>query len=471
MAIAKQLSEKNIVLKSIRMVLVWCFLSYLRLFAKIALIIHRPVVIGIAGAVGKSTAKEALRAILPNDKSVRAIEGNSESGIPLGILGLDHGTYSVFDWLKAIVLSPFSIGSLKEVSYLLVEYGIDGPFAPKNMGYLLTIVTPDIAMLLNESPAHVGKYDAIVPKKPGIALDEKLQAIVEYMTKDDGKMLEAKTVTLKIINADDPNIVSFAQKKFERGSYATVGKSEGSDVAVLDSFVSTTGTELSFAIHTHQVKENVHIIIPGFALPKETATLLGSVILTGIHLNIPVPTIVDRLQTNFMLPPGRGTILSGKNESIIIDSSYNASSASVLSFLGSLSELKKETKRPTVFLFGDMLELGEYAPMEHNLVSKELVGVVDHLILVGPTLQHLVLPYAEKKKAQFKTVSWFPTAKEAGTYLASMIPKSAIVFVKGSQTLEEAIKLVLVNAEDKSRLCRQDAFWEASKKKRDQWVD
>lgn len=471
MAIGRQLAEKNPVIGCIRSVAVWKFLFYLKLMAKLTLLIHRPTIIGIAGAVGKSTAKEGVAAIITPEAATRIIDGNSETGIPLGILGLSHGHYSVFDWVKALIFAPLRITSLMGIKYLIIEYGIDGPKAPKNMAYLLSIVTPDIAVFLNESPAHVGNYESILPKKETLTEEEKLEKIVSYMTEDDGRMILSRSVHAPIINADDPFVSRFAEDHLTRGSYYTVGSDVGNDIACLDSYPKTDGTEFSFAIHTHQIKETLHLKINGFLLPKESASVLASAILVGIHLGIPLEQIVERLTSTFTLPPGRGTLFTGKEESTIIDSSYNASSASVLSFLSLLSEMKKETKRPTVFLFGDMKELGAYATIEHNKVAKELPGIVDHLILVGPTVQHLVLPYAEKKKAQFKTVSWFPTAVEAGNYLKTNLPKHALVLVKGSQLLEEAIKQLLVNPEDTLRLCRQDAFWQSSKKTRGQWVE
>jgi UDP-N-acetylmuramyl pentapeptide synthase len=471
MALAKNITDKYLPIRILRKIFVWKFLLYLNLWAKIALLIHRPTIIGIAGAVGKSTGKLAISSILAGSAPTRSIDGNSETGIPLGILGISYGNYGILDWIKAVFMAPVHIFSLQGLTYLIVEYGIDGPKAPKNMNYLLSIVTPDIAILLNESPAHVGNYESVLPQKEPLSQEEKLKRIVAFMTADDGLLLTAKTVTCPIVNADDTHIMAFAEKHLIRGRYYTVGVDQGNDVVTLDSYPSIDGTEFSFAIHTHQIKETVHFKINGFLLPKESAAVLGAAMVTGIHVGIPLETIIERLTTTFSLPPGRGTILSGKNESIILDSSYNASSASVLSFVSLLGEMKKETKRPTVFVFGDMKELGEYAPMEHNLVAKTLPGIVDHLILVGPKLQHLVLPYAEKRKAQFKTISWFANSLEAGKYLDSMLPKNALILVKGSQLLEEAIKLILANPKDKKRLCRQDTFWESSKRARNQWVD
>jgi len=73
--------------------------------------------------------------------------GNSETGIPLGILGLKPKTYSKIEWLKLCAAAPANINYLEGTKYLIAEMGIDEPEPPKNMEYLLTILKPDIAVL------------------------------------------------------------------------------------------------------------------------------------------------------------------------------------------------------------------------------------------------------------------------------------------------------------------------------------
>src|SRR5687767_3782416 len=141
-------------------------LLYLKFWAKIALIIHKPITIGIAGSVGKSSARNALYAVLKSQAKTRMVSGNSESGVPLGILGLNVSNYSIAEWIKLITIAPFKIFVLNPYKYLIVEMGIDDPYPPKNMGYLLSIVKPDIAISLNVAATHTMQFEKLLGQKP-----------------------------------------------------------------------------------------------------------------------------------------------------------------------------------------------------------------------------------------------------------------------------------------------------------------
>jgi len=121
-------------------------LSYLRFWAKKALVKHQPTIIGIAGSVGKSSTRNAVEAILKDHFPTISI-GNSETGIPLGILGLKPKTYSKIEWLKLCAAAPANINYLEGTKYLIAEMGIDEPEPPKNMEYLLTILKPGYCCL------------------------------------------------------------------------------------------------------------------------------------------------------------------------------------------------------------------------------------------------------------------------------------------------------------------------------------
>src|SRR5690606_34481941 len=133
----------------------------------------------------------------------------------------------------------------------------------------------------------------------------------------------------------------------------------------------------------------------------------------------------------------------------------------VSAFIDLMKDLKKQTDRPTVFLFGDMRELGEEASETHNEIAEKLPGVMQYVYLVGPLTEKYVLPILKKSK-RIKEVKWFPDAVTAGKYLAEHLPKDALVQVKGSQNtiyLEEAIKSILADPDHERYLTRQDNYW------------
>ena len=187
-----------------RKIFISVVLSYFRFFAKLALFIHKPKVVGITGSVGKSSARNAVSSVLKDYFTIKVIEkGNSETGIPLGILGLTVNDYSIADWLRLMFQAPLGLSYLRGTKYLVVEMGVDDPYPPKNMGYLLTIVKPQIAIFLNAFPVHTLQFEAALTAAEkemtkGDAVG-RIKLIVHKIAKEKGRIITNQDVSLESI--------------------------------------------------------------------------------------------------------------------------------------------------------------------------------------------------------------------------------------------------------------------------------
>lgn len=447
-----------------RSILVAIFLGYLRILARIALYLHKPTVIGITGSVGKSSERDIVYAMLKDYYKARVIEkGNSETGIPLGILGLSVTGYGMLDWFTMLLKAPIGLFYLAHTTHLVIEMGVDEPTSPKNMQYLLTIVKPTISIFLNVHPVHTQQFEKALTHE--VLLDtatdpnKRLAYIKRAIAHEKGKIITTSGCRVGIYNANDLFIKrEIEQVDIPATTLATFGTSDTNTVQYGTYKSQITGTFFTFYVNGENGKESLAIQIQGAILPKEYQEIIAASIAVGKSLKLTNLQISKAIQKNFTVPKGRASILQGIKDSIIIDSSYNASSTSVLAFLKMAAELKRETKRELVFLFGDMRELGEEAAHEHEAVAHEIIKCVDYLYCVGPLTKNYVLPIVENKIP----TSHFQSAKEAGSYLGKNLPARAIVLVKGSQNtiyLEEAVKYMLKNENDKNRLCRQEAYW------------
>ena len=151
------------------------------------------------------------------------------------------------------------------------------------------------------------------------------------------------------------------------------------------------------------------------------------------------------------------SLFKGIKNTIIIDSSYNASKISTLGALDLLNKIGSKRKR--IFVFGDMRELGSQAKIEHEQIAKKILKTVDRLVLIGFLTKKYVLPVVSSKIP----VKWFKNSWLAGDWLKKNINGEEIILVKGSQNTiftEIVVKKLLVNKKDKTRLCRRGKFWD-----------
>ncbi len=431
-------------------------LLYIKILAKLALLIHKPYVIGIAGSAGKSSTRNAIFSIIKSEYKTLLVTGNSESGVPLGILGIEIRNYSILGWIKALIVAPFKVLSTRSYSHMIVEMGIDDPNPPKNMEYLLSIVKPDLSICLNISATHTMQFEKLLPLKPQSMSTHEF--LLDQIALEDTKIITKSNCKIAIFNKDDKYLSKYLNE-FSQPKIYTFGTTSTNDISYVSFSTSLKGS--TFKFKNNQMEHEIHI--EGQILPEVYREVFGASILTGIALSIDIEKIKENLKKNFKLPRGRSSVFKGIKNSTIIDSSYNSSKNSVVSFLDLVKSFKTEGRK-IVFLMGDMRELGNQAESEHKEVATKINSVVDEAYFVGPLTNQYVVPNIKKGIS----TKWFPNALEAGAYLEDNLPSNSIILVKGSQNgiyLEEAIKKILLDKKDYKNLCRQDSNWIKTKER------
>jgi len=438
-------------------------LWYLRFFARIALHRNKPAIIGIAGSVGKSSLKNALFVIFVKFARTKALSGNSETGIPLSILDLDPHDYSYFSWLKNILKAPFQTNSLRKAQYLIAEMGIDDPHPPKNMEYLLNILKPDIAINLNVSATHSQQFEKALPRNK----KKTVENLIDLIALEDTKIITKSQPEIGIYNAENNYIKKYIEEFRKKNTYTTLlsfGSGKNNSIWLKEYEVDLKKTRFVFHINEKKAREFT-LTLRGYILPKAYADTFAAAILAARSVKIPLKVIQDALEEDFNLPPGRANIFEGIRNSIIIDSTYNSSKESVMTFLELLKDLKKKTKRPAVFVFGDMRELGAAAQDEHREVAERALAVANQIYCVGTLTEKYAMPILKNSnKRVYRDAS--KNSVQLGLHLKETLPENAIILLKGSQNeifLEEAVKFILKNPNDEKMLCRQSEFWKNTK--------
>lgn len=432
-------------------------LTYFRFLAQLQLKKIHPRIIGITGSAGKSSTMEAIAAILKEKYTLKVgRKANSESGIPLNILGLSPDSFSLFDWVRLALLAPLKLlTNWKYYDFYLVEMGIDSPFAPKNMSYLLTILQPEIGVFMSADAVHSEPFDPLVK---GNNPEERRASLVQLIAAEKGKLIKSLPAHgLAVLNADQPVLMENATPT--QAKITTFGSHQDATIQISEVTVDTAGTHMVF----HTGEEKVVLHFAKYLLPTHYANTFAAAIAVGQYLEISPYLSCKLLEKNFVLPAGRSNLIAALNGAMILDSSYNASTQPMLDSLQLLSQLKVKRR---LALLGDMRELGSVEQAEHEKVATTAAKVLDEAVLVGPLMQKYVLPILTEKKV---AVRWFANAYQAAEYLKTALKPDDLLLVKGSQNtllLEIAIERLMLHPEQAEELlCRRGAFWDTQREK------
>lgn len=332
-------------------------LNYLKFFARLQLSKVRFIqklkkrqldIVGITGSAGKSSTLFACQAVLSSRFKVKTNDGyNSESGLPLSIIGLKITDYNLLSWLKIILLCPIKLLiNWQSYDILILEMGVDSPTWPKNMDYLLSIVQPNIAIFLNVSSVHVMNFKNL-----------------DQIAQEKAKMVNSSKAA--IINNQDKLVKKYTQNK---------------------NIINLIPTKIKF---------------DQFYLPDIYQISFGAALSLARIFNINYNEAIKNLQTKFTLPPSRSSILEGIKNTTIIDSSYNSSPIACNELLKFLTTFK--TKK--IAILGDMRELGNSSQKEHQKIYDLAVKSADLIISVGPETKK----YFGNKSHKF--TYWWQAAK------------------------------------------------------------
>ncbi|TAL50832.1 UDP-N-acetylmuramoyl-tripeptide--D-alanyl-D-alanine ligase [Patescibacteria group bacterium] len=414
--------------------------------AKKLLADHKPLVIAVAGSVGKTSARNAIASVLSAKFSVGTTikNYNNEFGVPLTILGAESPGKSIFGWLKVLCSRPKAIPEI-----FVLEYGIDHP---GDMQQLCDIVAPDIAVMTRISYVHAEHFRSMeeLAEEKAIVLEHAKQLVV--LNGDDTRVLglEGHVHTPMLtygfsstaqIQASNYQLETREDFFFKPGDYfstirANVTTQDGDQIDL----------ELQNMLGTHSVSA----LLPAIAIAK--------------HLGLSREQILEKLSTT-QFEPGRMNPMPGIKGSLIIDSSYNAAPASVIAALNVLEEFHPSESARRIAVLGHMAELGQYSEQEHHLIGLKVGEVgVDLLVTVGELARDIRRGAIEAGMPEEHT-QHFDSPLDAGRWLDREIRKGDIVLVKGSQSArtEKIVKDVMAEPlRAPELLVRQSTYWTGS---------
>ena len=343
-------------------------------------------VIGIAGSVGKTTAKEMVASVLSRKYNVLKTEKNlnNELGVPLTI---------------------FRIEPEHEVA--VIEMGISD-FG--EMSRLAKMVRPTMAVYTLIGHAHLERLH----DRSGV-LKAKTE-MLDYMPDDSTLFL----------NGDDDllSTLDCRQRKVLYGTRANA------DVKA-ENICSDRLNELSCDIVSG---ESIHVTVPSYGSHMVYAALEGAAV--GIEMGLTDDEISAGVAAYETV--GRRANVIDTGYITLVDDCYNANPDSVMCAIDSLKTINGRK----VCILGDMLEMGENKEELHAQVGRYASdNGVDLLLTVGELSRYTCTAAEEISSLHFETNA------ELISKLPELIKKGDTVLVKASHSMKfdeisEALKLL-----------------------------
>lgn len=395
---------------------------YFRFFAQIQLLLWKPRVIVITGSNGKTTLLHLIESQL-RDKAKYSHHANSAYGIPFNILGLERKTLTLVEWPLLFLLAPFkAFKSTPKEKLYIVEADCDRPGEGE---FLASLLKPEIVIWLSVSKTHSINFSSL----DDIAFE--FGYFFDYCQK------------LAIVNGDN-NLIAKAFKRTKVSVEKISKKNHLTNYQVL-----TDGTRFKINDENYSFK---------FLLPEDTFYSISATISLLSYLNLKLDPTFGRLT----MPPSRSSCFKGIKNTTIIDSSYNATPASMNA---ALNMYKKYPAKIKWAVLSDMVELGQEEKIEHQKLAKLIIDCrLDKVILMGPRIKEYTLPKL-KEIAPRTDVEFFLTPNEVLTYLKTNIKGKETLFLKGARFLEGVIEHLLKNKSDVNKLCRREQVWQERRKK------
>ncbi|MEK7520407.1 MAG: UDP-N-acetylmuramoyl-tripeptide--D-alanyl-D-alanine ligase [Patescibacteria group bacterium] len=392
----------------------------LAVLARLTLVRYKPKVVCVTGNVGKTSAKDAITAVVAARFFVRKSEKNynTEVGIPMTILGMRPWGRNAPGWLWDALRALFRLVWTRYPEVLVLEMGVD---RPGEMDRLVKIVAPDIAVFTasgGDMPVHVEFFehpDALHAEK------RKLAAAVK----------QGGTV---VVNADEAAWKPLRGKAdgMRRIAY---GFSRDADVVLAQPdvrFDATREPHIPLGI-TVKVQYNGSVLpmrLDG-TVGAHGAYAAGAACGVGLVFGINLADIAQALG-RFVPPQGRLSVLAGVKGTVILDDTYNASPASTQVALDTLRSLPGTRK---LAVLGDMRELGGFSEEAHRTVGKCVSDVCDVAVLVGAHMKFAEDELVKQGFVQGQNLFWYDTSAVAGEMLVRIIKEGDVILVKGSHSM------------------------------------
>lgn len=426
---------------------------------------EQPLVIAITGSVGKSSTKQLIGAMLraSQDKTVRVTQKNynNQLGVPCTVFDCAAPGRSPSLWLS-LVWRAFLYGygfSRTGVRTFVLEMGADHP---GDLAYLTDIAPPSLSVVTavtpessDWAPVHAAHY----PSTAAVAHEKA--TLVRRVSKTG----------IIILNSDDPFVIPMRHET--EAHLLTFGTTEAADVHILATHVRLektptgdlpTGLEVRLSIG-HKIHT---AFLPG-VYGRSLAFSLAAAACVGLALDLTAEEIMTACMEEYRPLPGRVRLIPGIKGTMLLDDSYNASPASVLSSIRDLSLMPiDQARQRKIVCLGEMRELGPDAESIHERIGIEAAHFGFDLLAVTGMYAEAYARGAKLAGMPEERIQVFEDTPELGLWVQKNLHPGDLVLAKASEgtittkgvRMERVIKELMAEPVRAGELlCRQGGAW------------
>ncbi len=330
-------------------------------------------VVGVAGSAGKTSTKDALRALLAPHRRVVAAHRNhnNELGVPLTLVRIEQDT--------EVCICELAMRGLGQIADLT------------------RIAEPDLGVITCVGPEHL-EFLGDVPTVAA-AQAELLEALPEG--------------GVAVIPDDEPLLEPFLRPDLDVRRF---GWTPAADVRVLRFEPVADGAEVELDVLGARVAFHTNLRAPHHALNLAAAAAVAHA------LGVPAAALGEGAGA-VDLSPHRGQERARRTGGVVIDDAYNANPASMRAALASLAARRGEGR--LVAVLGEMAELGPDAAELHREIGDRATGL-DLVVGVGE-LARLYLDRVES--------AWFADVDAATVGLPALLQPGDVVLLKASRSV------------------------------------
>ncbi len=368
--------------------------------------------IAVTGSSGKSTTVDTVTRILGQRYEVH--RGNINVDGRLNI--------------------PLSLASLTP-NHDFVALKLD-PTTPGEMAQMVEAISPQVVIVNHIDCVHPAGFASCKQYISEIA------QVVDFLSPG----------SLAVLNYDDDNTRELASRARDEVHVRTIGIDRfGADALAFNVKVGIERIGFDLRHNDDRYYGRWSPILGRHQLYE-----LLSGLMVGIHHDIPMEDALKSLTTLSPLP-GRLSLLAARNDMTLVDDTYRASHASTTAALDWLADVRDESQR-TIFVMGNMDDLGVNSRFGHRSIGKRAAEVADIIITQGVEASLISRAAIDAGKAPSNVRTTYSTQDACRALESFTLTDKDIVLVKGgvSARMEEVVKALLANPDDRTRLVRQN---------------